>query len=104
VLAGGTYFSPAVEKRLMRGFARGHAGPGWDPIDALTDRELEVFRLIGRGRTTREIAAQLSLSTKTVESHRMQITSKLSVKTVAALMRCAFQMEQEEELRTSHGN
>jgi DNA-binding CsgD family transcriptional regulator len=68
-----------------------------DPVETLTDRELEVFRLIGAGKTTREIAQQLCLSTKTVESHRVQLKTKLNVKSVTELVRRAVQFEREEQ-------
>jgi DNA-binding NarL/FixJ family response regulator len=59
------------------------------PFGKLTDREFEIFQLIGRGRGTREIAQQLGLSTKTVDVHRANIKSKLDLKDSAALVRHA---------------
>jgi DNA-binding NarL/FixJ family response regulator len=57
------------------------------PIDSLTDRELEILNLVGHGRSSRQIAADLHLSTKTVESHRLHIKDKLGLKSAAELVR-----------------
>lgn len=94
VLAGGIYLSVPMEKRLLKGLVRGRGGPVLDPIETLTDRELEVFRLIGLGKTTREIAEELCLSAKTVETHRVQLKAKLNVKSVTELVRRAVQFEE----------
>ena len=61
------------------------------PIDYLSDRELEVFRLIGSGRGTRQIAEQLHLSVKTVETYRAHIKEKLNLASATELMRAAVQ-------------
>jgi DNA-binding NarL/FixJ family response regulator len=102
VLNGGTYLSANVGKSVMRTFVR-RSAPMLDPVDTLTDRELEVFRLFGGGKTTREIAAQLCLSPKTIESHRSQIKAKLNVKNVTELMRRAIEMEKREGDHCSNG-
>ena len=60
------------------------------PIEQLTDRELEVFRLIGEGCSTRQIAGQLHLSVRTVEAYREYIKSKLSLKNATELVQHAF--------------
>jgi DNA-binding CsgD family transcriptional regulator len=60
-------------------------------MEELTDRELAVFRLIGQGRTTREIADDLCLSVKTVESYQAHIKEKLSLKNSRELVQHAFQ-------------
>jgi DNA-binding CsgD family transcriptional regulator len=62
-----------------------------DPLETLTDRELEIFRLIGAGVTTSAIANQLFLSTHTVDTHRENIKKKLGAKTGAELNRQAIQ-------------
>jgi DNA-binding NarL/FixJ family response regulator len=59
-------------------------------MDRLTDRELEVFRLIGAGQTVKQIAERLCLSAKTVEAHREHIKEKLGLKTSAELLRFAI--------------
>ena len=62
-----------------------------DPLERLTDRELEVFRLIGQGLTTGAIATQLFLSTHTIDTHRENIKRKLNAKTALELSRMAMQ-------------
>jgi DNA-binding NarL/FixJ family response regulator len=97
VLMGGTYVSSNVGKKLMQRFVRNSPSPFLDPLEGLTDRELDVFRLIGQGKSTREIAQQLCLSAKTIESHRLQIKMKLNLKTVAEVVRRAIQVDHEEQ-------
>ncbi len=61
------------------------------PIDRLTDREIEVFSLLGQGRGTRQIAEQLYLSVKTIETYRSRIKEKLNLSSGSELLQCAFQ-------------
>jgi DNA-binding CsgD family transcriptional regulator len=61
------------------------------PLKKLSNRELQVFRLIGQGRTTREIAGILQLSIKTIESHRSKIKNKLALSSSAELAQSAAQ-------------
>lgn len=79
-----------VVRKLFQGQPQNH-GLG---IDHLSDRELQVFELIGRGLTTRKIADQLFLSFKTVEAHREHIKHKLGLRGAADLTRCAAQWAQ----------
>jgi DNA-binding CsgD family transcriptional regulator len=65
--------------------------PTQSPVQTLSDRELEVFEQIGRGRSTKEIARQLHLSIKTVETHREKIKAKLGLKSATELSRAAYQ-------------
>jgi DNA-binding NarL/FixJ family response regulator len=92
VLEGRIYLSPAMTQKLMRRVVgpAAHAS-GRSPVELLSDRELEVFRLIGQGKKTQEIAAQLHLSVKTVETYRNRIRQKLDLSDGAALARCALQ-------------
>ena len=60
-----------------------------NPIERLSNRELQVLNLIGRGKTTREVAENLTLSVKTVESHRQRIKKKLNLQTSAQLVQFA---------------
>jgi len=65
-------------------------GTGALPMDRLTDRELEVFRMIGAGHSVKEIADKLFLSAKTVEAHREHIKQKLNIRSSAELLRFAI--------------
>ncbi len=88
VLSGATAFSPGVAGQLLDEFA-GRARGRQSPLAALTDREFEVFQLLGEGRTNREIAHQLNLSPKTVEVHRVNLRNKLKLKSTPELIRYA---------------
>ena len=90
VLAGEIYLSPKMTRRILRNVAGANLQDE-PPIAKLTDRELEVFALIGRGNTTREISQNLNLSIKTIESYRENIKSKLGITTSAELSRHAVQ-------------
>jgi DNA-binding NarL/FixJ family response regulator len=85
VLSGRVYLSAAMSDRMLHRIARDHQAPQRSSVESLSDRELEVFEMIGRGRTKTEIAAQLHLSVKTVETHREKIKAKLALKTAAEL-------------------
>jgi DNA-binding NarL/FixJ family response regulator len=88
VLAGKIFMSPDLREKLLR---RSVGGQDVDrsPIEALTDREMEVFRLIGQGVKTQEVADRLHLSVKTVETHRDRIKKKLDLKDGNELIRRA---------------
>jgi DNA-binding NarL/FixJ family response regulator len=90
VLRGDRYVSAETTQRLVSQALGKHAAMD-DPLETLTDRELEIFRLIGAGVTTSSIADQLFLSTHTVDTHRENIKRKLGVKTGAELNRRAIQ-------------
>ena len=85
LLDGETYMSDTLEARLAVKFVNGRTLETDSPMDALSDRELQVFRLIGQGRSTRQIADTLNLSIKTIESHREHIKNKLGLETTAEL-------------------
>ena len=95
VLAGEIYVSPAVNARLLRFLTPASNRPSSRPAAAhganddlggLSNRELQIYRLLGQGVSTKDIARQLFLSVKTVESHRANIKQKLGVDTAAALV------------------
>jgi DNA-binding NarL/FixJ family response regulator len=88
VLGGQTCVSPKISARILDSFS-GRQPAGSSPVEQLTDREFEVFRLIGSGLPTKEIAAKLHVSAKTVEVHRVNIKQKLNLGTAAELMRFA---------------
>lgn len=89
VLRGEVYVSPRMSARILDGLAGGKPRGSSSPIEKLTDREFEVFQLIGHGKSTREVAAQLHLSPKTVDVHRANIKEKLGLTDVTALIRHA---------------
>lgn len=86
VLNGGIYVSDEVSERLLLGMARGQKEIMESPIEKLSDRELEVFELTGKGNSTRDIAEKLHLSVKTVESYRARIKTKLNLENATELM------------------
>ena len=91
VLAGEIYVSDKLAATLLRKVAGAAPVSGGTPVDVLTDRELEVFQLLGEGKTARQIADNLFVSVKTVEAHREHIKQKLKFKTSAELLRFAIQ-------------
>jgi DNA-binding NarL/FixJ family response regulator len=91
VLDGEIYMSADLERRLAANFLKGRTLEAGSPVEALSDRELQVFRLIGQGRGTRQIAEALNLSVKTIESHREHIKHKLTLESGAELARRAVQ-------------
>jgi DNA-binding NarL/FixJ family response regulator len=94
VLGGEVYLSPQMASSLLRRAATGQP-LDQDPVAALSDREIQVFEMIGQGLATHEIAGKLALSSKTVESYRKLIKTKLSLRSGAQLARRAFQWVQE---------
>lgn len=91
VLEGKIYLSDRMSERLARRLIGGHRNLKGSAVEALSDRELEVFQLIGAGLTTGEIAAKLHLGIKTIESHRRNMKEKLNVLNSAQLAREAVQ-------------
>jgi len=90
VLASEIYVSPSMNKRMLFNHIQG-AGEARSAVEGLTDRELEIFQLIGEGHDMHEIARQLHLSKKTVEAHRANIKEKLSVSSAREVVRRAAQ-------------
>ena len=91
VLDGGIYVSEAVSHNMIRKFAAGESYLAADPIERLSNRELQVLLMIGKGMSTRESAHALHLSVKTVESHRQRIKRKLNLRTGLQLVHYALQ-------------
>lgn len=92
VLAGKVYLSAAMaEKLLLRSVGEQAMDRGRSSVEDLSDRELEVFRLIGQGFKTSDVAAQMHLSVKTIETYRDRIREKLHLGDGAELMRRATQ-------------
>jgi DNA-binding NarL/FixJ family response regulator len=90
VLAGRRFVSPEMTARLVAQAIEGGVSAATDPVERLSNRELEVFQLIGQGASTSSIAQQLHVSVHTVESHREKIRHKLALKNGAELTRCAI--------------
>lgn len=89
VLSGETYLSDTLTEALRaRGYGSGNAVA--DPVARLSNRELQVLNLVGRGVSSRDIAAELGLSVKTVESHRQSTKRKLNFATNAQLLQFAM--------------
>jgi len=82
VLAGGIFLSPAMTSRMMETLSGTRAAT---PIAGLTDRELEVFRAIGEGKSSREISGALGISIRTIDAHRTHIKEKLGLRDAAEL-------------------
>lgn len=90
VMRGETYLSPAISRQVVDGYVqRVGTGAGADP---LTQRQREVLKHIAEGRSTKEIAFELDLSVKTIETHRAQIMERLGIRDVAGLVRYAMRV------------
>jgi DNA-binding NarL/FixJ family response regulator len=89
VLHGEVYVSPKMSSQILNNLSARRPRGSRSPIEQLTDREFEVFRLIGQGKSTRDIAEQLHLSSKTVDVHRSHIKEKLELRDATALIRHA---------------
>jgi DNA-binding NarL/FixJ family response regulator len=85
VLDGQIYISPRISGRIIEAFSGSRSAKTASPVDRLSDREFQVFQLIGQGRSTKEIGGQLNISAKTVEVHRIAIKKKLNIGTAAEL-------------------
>ncbi len=85
VLGGETYMSDALAARLATQFVGGHKRKTGSPLARLSDRQLQVFRLLGQGHGTRQIAQLLHLSVKTIETHLEHLKLKLNLGSSAAL-------------------
>jgi DNA-binding NarL/FixJ family response regulator len=86
VLSGQIYVSEKMSAHILETFSGGQAAPERSLIDRLSDREFEVFELLGEGISAREIAGRLHLSAKTVDAYRANIKSKLVIKTTSELI------------------
>ena len=91
ILGGEIYVSDRMANKMIHRFVGGAPAAARSPVAELTDRELEVFRLIGEGHGTRQIAEQLHISVKTVESYQAHIKEKLSLKNGRELVQRAIQ-------------
>ena len=90
-LNGRRYLSPVIAAQLQHNGPGGQTAATDDPMSVLTDREFEIFELIGKGREVREISEALGVSPKTVETHRTNIKEKLKLKNARQVARLAVQ-------------
>lgn len=97
VLAGEVYISEGMAARMVSKLVTGPTEVGISPVDRLSDRELEVFRLIGEGYGTREMAEKLHLSIKTIETYRAHIKEKMALQDANELLRSAIQWVSTEQ-------
>ena len=91
VLAGGIFVSDKMAATILHKLAGGVTSQGGSPVDVLSDREMEVFQLLGEGLGVRKIAENLFVSVKTVEAHREHIKRKMNFKSSTELLRYAIQ-------------
>ncbi|HUW49810.1 MAG TPA: response regulator transcription factor [Sulfuricella sp.] len=91
ILNGGVYVSDKMHMKILRGVIEHRVDASAFPLSHLSDKELEVLRLIGMGLKTRNIAAELGRSIKTVEAHRANIKGKLNLGNAAELVKFAVQ-------------
>lgn len=98
VLSGQLYISERLAGRVLDAFASDRPRGSSSPLEKLSDREFEVFRLFGEGKTAKEIAAQINLSPKTVSVHRDHIKEKMGFATSAEMIREAVRYVEAEHL------
>ena len=89
VAAGGRYLSPRIADVVVEDYVKRLSSTTDSPLSALTGREREVLQLVAEGKSTKQIALELHVSTKTIEANRRQIMEKLNVHSVAELTKCA---------------
>lgn len=89
VARGETYLSPSVSKQVVQQYLERVSG-GSSLLSILTSRQREILQLIGEGRSTKEIAGDLSLSVKTVERHKAELMDRLDIHDIAGLVRFAI--------------
>jgi DNA-binding NarL/FixJ family response regulator len=97
VLDGRVYVSEKMSARLLDSLAAPKSRASHSPIHGLSDREFEIFELLGEGKTTLEIASHLHLSPKTVDTHRSHIKQKLELQTATALVRYAVRWTETQD-------
>lgn len=96
VLGGEMYLSERMSSTVISKFMRGQPDQPASPLETLSDRELEVFRMLGHGKGTRQIAQDLNVTVATINSFRNRIKEKLHLKTATEVMLHAIQWSREE--------
>jgi DNA-binding NarL/FixJ family response regulator len=99
VLEGGVYVSEKIINRLIRRPGVSREAPVTSPVERLSDRELEIFRLLGQGRSTGQIAADLNLSLKTVQAYCARAKEKFGVSSLTELLRAAIRWEDAKHVK-----
>ena len=100
VLGGQVYVSPRISAKIVDSISGRKPRGSSSPIEKLTDREFEIFQLIGRGESSREIAKRLHVSPKTVDVHRGHIKEKLELKNATSLLRQAVRWVETQSVDT----
>ena len=90
VMRGESYLTPKVSQAVVQGFLRDDEPGQRDPLEGLTSRQREILQLVAEGRSTKEIAAALDLSVKTVETHRARLMERLGIHDLPGLIRLAI--------------
>ncbi len=93
VLSGKVYLNENLKEHILSNISDNFKAKDKSPMERLTDRELQVFKMIGRGFTSKEIAIKLFLSIKTIGTYRERIKEKLGLKNASELVRCAVHFE-----------
>ena len=103
VLDGKVYLSPAMTEKLLDKISRDDAAGHESPLAVLSDRELEIFKLVGRGLRPQRISEELNLSVKTVETYYSRIKQKLRIRDASELLQMAIawrdDLERSEDIR-----
>jgi DNA-binding NarL/FixJ family response regulator len=99
VLGGGVYVSERIVNRIARRAGSAREPVASSPVERLSDRELEIFRLLGQGRTTSQIAADLNLSLKTVQAYCARAKEKFGVTSLTELLRAAIRWDDASQIK-----
>ena len=86
VMRNEIYLSPRISKHVVAGFLGGNGSPEASSLDALTSRQREILQMVAEGKSTKEIAFELDVSVKTVETHRAALMERLDIRDVAGLV------------------
>jgi DNA-binding NarL/FixJ family response regulator len=89
VIQGKIYLSPSISRTVIDDYLQRVSG-AFSPLEQLTSRQREILQLIAEGKNTKEIAAELNISIKTVESHRLQLMDRLNIHDIPGLVRYAI--------------
>ncbi|MCK5098538.1 MAG: response regulator transcription factor, partial [Desulfobacteraceae bacterium] len=98
VLEGKIFLNDCIKDHIISNISNQSVENANSPVSLLTDRELEVFKLIGLGLSSREIAEKLFLSIKTIGTYRERIKDKLNLKHANELLRCAVHFDKTEQI------